>query len=184
MLGTHDNPRILTMLGTFPREAPPTRTQRAHYRMTPEEYHRGHRLLQTGAILLYAFPGSPTVYYGDEAGVEGYEDPFNRGTFPWGREDRLLQRRFALLGSLRNNRASLQDGDLRWLKAEGGILAFAREKAGEITICATNTGNEPAFLTVDWAGDLATDALTGQQFQPTEGRITLCLPPLDGVLLV
>ena len=184
MLGTHDNPRILTMLGTFPKMAPETRTERAEYRMTPEEYHRGMRLLQTGAILLYAFPGSPTVYYGDEAGMEGYEDPFNRGTFPWGREDRMLQRRFGLLGSLRNNRVSLQKGSLRWLHAEDHVLAFAREYEGEITISVTNAGDEPVFLSLDWKGDLATDALTGQQFLTQNGKVSLCLPPLDGVMLV
>ena len=184
MLGTHDNPRILTLLGTYPKEAPPTRDERAHYRMSPEEYHRGCRLLQTGAILLYAFPGSPTIFYGDEAGMEGYEDPFNRGTFPWGREDRMLQRRFALLGSLRNNRRSLQEGELRWLHAQGHGLAFARELADEITAAATNAGDDPLFLTFDWPGDLATDALTGQQFLAVDGKITICLPPLDGVLLV
>ena len=184
MLGTHDNPRILTLLGTFPKEAPHTRTERAHYRMSPEEYHRGCRLLQTGAIILYAFPGSPTIFYGDEAGMEGYEDPFNRGTFPWGHEDRVLQRRFALLGSLRNNRLSLQKGDIRWLYAQGHGLAFARTLGDEVTIAATNAGDEPVFMTFDWSADLATDALTGQQFLTVSGKITICLPPLDGVLLV
>ena len=72
-----------------------------------------------GAVLLYAFPGSPTIFYGDEAGMEGYEDPFNRGTFPWGREDRTLQDWFVRLGALRNARPSLQGGSLRWLDAQG-----------------------------------------------------------------
>ena len=116
--------------------------------------------------------------------MEGYEDPFNRGTFPWGREDRLLQRRFALLGSLRCNRVSLQKGDLRWLHAQGNVLAFSRSYLGETTIAATNAGDSPTFLTFDWTGDLATDALTGQQFSALDGKITICLPPLDGVLLV
>ena len=53
-----------------------------------------------------------------------------------------------------------------------------------MTIAATNAGNEPVFLTFDWAGDLAIDALTGQQFLAGDGKITICLPPLDGVLLV
>ena len=54
----------------------------------------------------------------------------------------------------------------------------------EITIAATNAGDEPVFMTFDWPGDLATDALTGQQFLTVKGKITICLPPLDGVLLV
>ena len=78
--------------------------------------------------------------------------PSTGGTFPWGREDRMLQRRFALLGSLRNNRRSLQEGELRWLHAQGHGLAFARELADEITIAATNAGDDPVFLTFDWPG--------------------------------
>ena len=183
MLGTHDNPRVLTMLGTYPKEAPASRTERAHYRMTPEEYYRGSRLLQAGAILLYAFPGSPTVYYGDEAGMEGYEDPFNRGTFPWGREDRMLQRRFALLGRLRRERVSLQMGELRWLHAQGHVLAFARDWGDETTVAAINVGKDAANVIVPWTGQLATDTITGQQFQPVGGYVILCLPPMDGMLL-
>ena len=183
MLGTHDNPRVLTMLGTYPKEAPASRTERAHYRMTPEEYYRGSRLLQAGAILLYAFPGSPTVYYGDEAGMEGYEDPFNRGTFPWGREGRMLQRRFALLGRLRRERVSLQMGELRWLHAQGHVLAFARDWGDETTVAAINVGQDAANVIVPWTGQLATDTITGQQFQPVGGYVILCLPPMDGMLL-
>lgn len=43
-----------------------------------------------GALLLYTFPGSPTVFAGDEAGQQGYEDPLNRRTYPWGQEDTML----------------------------------------------------------------------------------------------
>lgn len=184
MLGTHDTPRVLTMLGVYPREAPATRTDRAHFRMTPEEYDRGSRLLQLGAVLLYAFPGSPTVFYGDEAGMEGWEDPFNRGTFPWGREDPVLQRRFTLLGRLRNERPSLQSGDFRWLHAQGHALAFARELADETTVAALNAGGEPVHLELPWSAPLATDALTGQRFLPTGGVLTICIPPMDGMLLI
>ncbi|MBR3704270.1 MAG: alpha-glucosidase C-terminal domain-containing protein [Oscillospiraceae bacterium] len=184
MLGTHDNPRILTMLGTFPNEAPPTRTERAEYRMTDGEKFRGWRLLGIGAIILYCFPGSPTIFYGDEAGMEGYEDPFNRGTFPWGEEDPLLQKHFSQLGKLRNARRSLQCGSLRWLLAEEHTLAFEREYEDEVTVAITNVGDEDAVVSVDWSGDLATDALTGQQFLVQNGKVTMKLAALDGVILI
>ncbi len=184
MLGTHDTPRVLTLLGTSPMDPPATRKERAEYRMSAREYYRGVRLLQVGAIILFAFPGSPTILYGDEAGMEGWEDPFNRGTFPWGREDRLLQYRFALLGNTRKTRLSLRRGELRWLHARGHVLAFAREYQGEITIAAANVGEEPAILSFDWPGDLATDVLCGQRFLAYGGTLSICLPPLDGVLLI
>ena len=183
MLGTHDNPRVLTMLGKSPETAPADQDQRAHYRLTPEERARGRALLLAGAVLLYAFPGSPTVFYGDEAGMEGYEDPFNRGTFPWGREDRALQDWFVKLGALRNSRPSLQAGSLQWLCASGHGLAFLRELPGERTAAAVNAGDEPLTMEIPWTG-LALDALSGQQFCPVDGRLALRLPPLSAVLLV
>ena len=79
-LSTHDTPRLLTLLGC--EQPPADRDARAHYRLSPAERERGTALLKLAALVLYAFPGSPTVYYGDEAGMDGFEDPFNRGTYP------------------------------------------------------------------------------------------------------
>ncbi|MBR3705159.1 MAG: alpha-glucosidase C-terminal domain-containing protein, partial [Oscillospiraceae bacterium] len=117
-------------------------------------------------------------------GMEGYEDPFNRGTFPWGNEDPLLQKHFSQLGKLRNARKSLQCGSLRWLHAEDHALAFARVYEDEVTIAITNVGDEEVVVSVDWCGDLATDALTGQQFLAQNGKVTVQLAALDGVILI
>ncbi len=184
MLGTHDTPRVLTLLGTAPKCAPGSREERAHYRMTDGERFRGWRLLGCGAIVLYAFPGSPTVFYGDEAGMEGFEDPFNRGTFPWNNEDKQLLDHFSRLGKIRAKRASLQRGDLKWLYAEGHTLAFARTLGDETSIAATNVGEEDVTLTLPWNGDLATDVFTGQKFLSQNGEIKINLASLDGVLLI
>ena len=183
-LGTHDTPRILTLLGTFPDQPPASREERAAYHMTEAERKQGLRLLQIGAVLLYTFPGSPTVYYGDEAGLEGFEDPFNRGTFPWGRENMDLQRHFAFLGRLRNERVSLQTGRFSWLFAEGPLLAFARETDAETTVTALNTGKKPVDLTIPWPGHLAVDALSGEQFSSASGILSLRISPVSGMILV
>lgn len=184
MLGTHDTPRILTMLGTSPHEPPADRTARAEYRMTDEERTRGLHLLRAGAVLLYTFPGSPTVYYGDEAGMEGFEDPFNRGTFPWGREDQALQKHFALLGKLRNVRVSMQSGELRWLWAKGHVLAFAREEGAETTVAILNVGTEMEEVSFPWTKHLASDAISGQQFVAVRDRMTIRVPGMECMLLI
>lgn len=80
ILGTHDTPRLLTMLGAA--RTPESKDDRAAYRLSPEELDMGLARLRLGALLLYSFPGSPTVFYGDEAGMQGFEDPLNRGTYP------------------------------------------------------------------------------------------------------
>ena len=183
MLGTHDNPRILTLLGAAPPEPLAQRTQRAHYRMSHQERDQGRRRLMVGALLLYSFPGSPTVYYGDEAGMEGFEDPFNRGTFPWGEEDQTLLAFFRRLGALRQTRVSLQRGSIRYLYSEGQGLAFSREAGGEVTLVALNTGERPIEMSFDWSAPLAADALSGQQFNAWFGRLRIIVPPLDGLML-
>ncbi len=184
MLGTHDTPRVLTMLGVNAHEPPADRAARAAYRMTDEERTRGLQLLRAGAVLLFNFPGSPTVYYGDEAGMEGYEDPFNRGAFPWGQEDRALQKHFALLGKLRNERTSMQSGELRWLWAKGHMLAFSREEGEETTAAILNVGPETEEVSLPWGTHLASDAISGQHFAAVDGQLHIRVPGMECMLLI
>ena len=181
-LGTHDTPRILTLLGAA--QTPGTKRERAAYRLSPDERTQGTRKLRLAAMLLYTFPGSPTVFYGDEAGMEGFEDPLNRRTFPWGREDERLTAFFRTLGRLRSQRESLRRGDLRYLYAAGGGLVIQRCCGGERTVTALNAGTSPLPVTLDWDGSTAMDGVTGQRFLSVNGKVRLTLPPLDGVILV
>ena len=183
-LGTHDTPRILTLLGVDPETAIATRDQRAAYRLSPAERRRGMARLRLGAALMYAFPGSPTVFYGDEAGMEGFEDPFNRGTYPWGQEDPALLRYYRRLGALRQARLSLQQGSITYLCAEGGLLAFDRQWQQEHTLCVLNAGSQPRELTLPWAEQIATDGLSGQQFFVRDELLHLSVPPVSGLLLI
>ena len=182
ILGTHDTPRLLTMLGAA--RTPESKDDRATYRLSPEELDMGLARLRLGALLLYSFPGSPTVFYGDEAGVQGFEDPLNRGTYPWGREDPALLAYFRQLGALRKQRVSLQCGDIGYLYAVGGGLVLQRQSEDEVTVAAMNAEMQPLELSIPWSGALAKDALTGQQFFARNGMLRLTLPPVGGVLLV
>lgn len=181
ILGTHDTPRLLTMLGAA--RTPESKDDRATYHLSPEELDMGLARLRLGALLLYSFPGSPTVFYGDEAGVQGFEDPLNRGTYPWGREDPALLAYFRQLGALRKQRVSLQCGDIGYLYAVGGGLVLRRQSEDEVTVAAMNAGMQPLELSIPWSGALAKDALTGQQFFARNGMLRLTLPPVGGVLL-
>ena len=181
-LSTHDTPRVLTLLGGEPTSA--DKAERAAARLSPAGRELARRRLMLGALLLYAFPGSPTVYYGDEAGMEGYEDPLNRRTFPWGQEDEGLLRWYRRLGQLRGGRPSLQRGNICYLYADGSGLALRRQWDGEVTTAAMNSGKEPLTMTLSWPHPIATDAMTGQQFLADHGAVRLTLPPVSGVLLV
>lgn len=179
-LGTHDTPRVLSLLGEG--QAPAEKAERAVYRLDPEEERLGKERWKLASALLYAFPGSPMLFYGDEAGLQGLEDPFCRGGYPWGREDGDLLAWFRLLGRVRK-RPSLRRGDLTWLHAQGPLLAFRRQAEGETTAAAFNTGDADETLTLPWEGREALDLLTGQRFATWEGRIALRLPARGAVLL-
>lgn len=153
-LGTHDTPRILTLLGEGGDRKDMSRDWRHAHRLSPEQRAKATALLKLAAVVLYAFPGSPTVYYGDEAGMEGFEDPFNRRTFPWGQENKELITWFSALGKARHQYTALQNGALRWLKAEGDVLAFVRGKGKDAVLAAVNRGKTSAQLT--WHGQVIT----------------------------
>ena len=181
-LSTHDTPRLLTILGlTSP--APQTRDERAVYQLSDSDLARGMSLLKLAALILYTFPGSPMLYYGDEAGMQGFEDPFNRGTYPWGRENAELVQYFQQLGALRKSHEALQSGTIVYHAAQGRALAFSRRSEHDHCLTAVNAGDEPVTLTLPWDGTLAEDALSHQEFFCGNGLLRLTLEPY-GTMLV
>ena len=118
ILGTHDTPRLLTMLGAA--RTPESKDDRAAYRLSPEELDMGLARLRLGALLLYSFPGSPTVFYGDEAGMQGWGDPPNRGPHPGGGEGAGGGGRSPQLGALRGEKNPFPTGGGVLLSLPGG----------------------------------------------------------------
>ncbi len=143
-LGTHDTPRILTELcGRFEG----SREQMAAYRLTPEQRTLAGKRLRMASFLQYALPGVPSIFYGDEAGMEGCRDPFCRGTFPWGREDAALQDYFRALASFRAHPA-IRHGLVRTICGGEGRVGFYRFCDGQTAAVFANLSGEPWELPV------------------------------------
>ncbi len=174
-LGTHDTLRILTLLGTGSDRKDQSRDWRAAHRLTDEERALAVARLKLGALLLYAFPGSPTLYYGDEAGMEGFEDPFNRRTFPWSRADQDLTAWFAALGRVRKTLLPLRRGELRWLTCRDRVLSFARTLEGRRVVAAVNAGPRRALLTLPDGSRLRLAPMDGVLADWSEGQLALLL---------
>jgi len=147
-LGTHDTPRILTLLGTDENERQQSKQWKSTFRMDPDRLVTAKQRLKAAAGLLFCFPGSPTVYYGDEAGMEGFEDPFNRRTYPWGKEDKELVEWFTQLGQLRKTSPALRKGDIRYLHGKDHLLAFTRTFENETLLCVFNAGDQSTRLAI------------------------------------
>lgn len=91
LVGSHDRCRALNILaGRECQEL--SKADQQHVHLNVEEYELAVRRYKLCIDLLCALPGCATVYYGDEVGLTGCHDPWNRRAFPWGREDKSLQK--------------------------------------------------------------------------------------------
>ena len=128
LLGTHDTPRILTALID---DFDGSREEKAKRRLSRSQYLTALERLLMASFIQYTLPGTPSLYYGDEAGLEGYRDPFNRRTYPWGREDQELLAHFKRLGKLRQECEPLRLGDIQFFQADDQKLGFSRTYNGK-----------------------------------------------------
>ena len=137
-LGTHDTARILTALVD---DFDGSREEKAKRHLTSHQRALAGERLRMASFLQYMLPGSPSLYYGDEAGLEGYKDPFNRRPYPWGREDGALLAHFRRLGQLRKEQEALRLGDIAFFAAEDGRIGFTRSHGGKtLRICLNSSG--------------------------------------------
>ena len=125
LLGTHDTARILTVLGGEKAEG---RSNEYLSRKKMNDLERGtaKRRLRMAYAILATLPGIPTIFYGDEAGLEGYSDPFNRMPYPWGHTDQKLINYYKKLGKIRNNHDVYKDGDFTLHYLDQDSLVYSR----------------------------------------------------------
>lgn len=137
LIGTHDTPRALTVLGA-PQYLYTDKAFKAQYRMSTDERKVAIERLKLAACLQYVFPGSPSLYYGDEVGMEGFEDPLNRRCYPWGNEDKKLLSFYQKLGKIKCKEKDLHTGEFSvWESGEDFVVI----RRGDV-FCAVNRGEE------------------------------------------
>lgn len=147
LLGSHDTVRILTALGDYEFEG--TNEEKRTRRLTNKQKTNAIKLLKALYTVLISLPGIPTVYYGDEAGIEGFSDPFNRMPYPWGRENRSLLYFYKKCGKIRVQNEILRDGDFNLLRLNGDLLIFKREFQGEILLTVFNNCDKKIIISAD-----------------------------------
>ncbi len=209
LLSTHDTVRALTMLGGAPDRDALTRAQQAVFALRDDQLARGRaRLILAGALQM-ALPGTPSIYYGDEAGMTGMADPFNRGTYPWGNEDAGLLSHFVALTGARRESAALRAGYCRMGALNPDVFAVLRytaqgrdafseearecaalllinrsEQAQDISLRADDlVEGEDAAIPVSLQGNWR-DALTGQSFEVNADALQTRLSPMGALLLL
>lgn len=131
-IGTHDTPRALALLGEFGDLS--TKDARSEAKIL--DYPVAVKKLKLAAVLQFFLPGVPSIYYGDEAGMYGFEDPFNRRCYPWESTDTALIGFYAKAGGIRKRfRGILARGKYERLPSGAGVMRFCRKSsAGALEI--------------------------------------------------
>lgn len=131
-LSTHDTLRAITFLGGKANHC--DKNTKAYYKLI-EDYESAKEMLKIAAFLQYMLPGNPCIYYGDEIGMEGYQDPFNRGYFKWDSIDNDLLSFFKELGKIKNSYKQLQVGETFVYNKENSVIIDRDDLRCIINLC-------------------------------------------------
>ncbi len=179
LVGTHDTERVLTMLGSTEEDLDKTNEQLSTYRLHAKQRAVAVPFVKMAAALQYTVFGIPSLYYGDELGLEGARDPFCRMPMPWSEMDQPhraeLLRFYQKLGRLRAEHPVFDGGAFEVLYHDESCIAYARRKQGrEVVVAASRHESE---ITLPIKGEFI-DLLCG-----TRGHGAVRIAP-DSVLIL
>lgn len=134
-LSNHDHSRFLTRTNRRVGRVSYAGAQAASENINPA-------VMRIAVAIQMTWPGSPTVYYGDEAGVCGFTDPDNRRTYPWGKEDTVMLAFHKAMIAIRHKYEILKDGSLEFLWNDYQGLCYGRFSHEEQIIVVINNREE------------------------------------------
>lgn len=169
LLGTHDTERIITRLaselGECPKMYEMNSTEKAELTLSKKAYERAKSMLKIASVIQFTAYGVPSVYYGDEVGLDGATDPFCRKTYPWGREDKDLLSHYKTLGRIRKEERALAKGRFDAFVIGDRSLGFTRKgDDGEMLITLVSREEKP--VSVRLSGEFS-DLISGTVYKNT-----------------
>lgn len=170
-IGTHDTERAITKIAGESCEYRDRSWQSCH--SLGDKYKKGVELLKCAVALQFTLPGVPSVYYGDEAGMEGYKDPFNRGCYPWGNENKELLDFYKTMGKIRRENSVFKKGYFSPVSSMLGCVAFRRhDENGDIMVIVNRNEHPISYRLPDYYTNAK--ALYGNNPENNEVQIDGC----------
>lgn len=200
IIGSHDVCRILTVLGDAPIEHNMSINEKENYKMTSKQRRLGIDRSKLMSLVQMTFMGVPCIYYGDEAGLEGYSDPYNRKTYPWKREDQELISWYKFITKLRDKYDALKTGFWKQIYVGEEVYAYLRytkdgkdvfgeeKQEGDFLIIVNRSKDQKVYLDinleeyndyvfkdlVDDAEFKVSDKFLNVELEPLQGRVLMC----------
>lgn len=146
-LGTHDTVRIINALSDV-RAHGWSKTHKLGYKLPDSEYEKAKKKLYLASVLQFTLPGIPSIFYGDEAGLQGFDDPINRRPYPWGSEDKEILAHYKKLGRIRRENRAVFSGGFN-MRDENGLVAYERASGDDEILIAVNAGADDTTLLIN-----------------------------------
>ena len=191
-LSNHDHSRFLTRTNKVIGRTNTLGPEAANHNVNKAVF-------REAVVIQMTWPGAPTIYYGDEAGVTGFTDPDNRRTYPWGREDKeLIDFHKAMIAIHKENEEFLTGSIKRYEETDYNVIGYARFNKKEQSIVLVNNNNHEItkemsvwLLGMPKMGVMKQLIITTADGYSTEskehpivnGRLTVTLPPTSAIIL-
>ena len=190
-LSNHDHSRFLTRTNHFVGRTNSHGPEAANNNVNKA-------VLREAVVIQMTWPGAPTVYYGDEAGVTGFTDLDNRRTYPWGREDKDLIRFHKDMIAIHKKNREFLTGSLKYMEGEHNVIGYGRfNKEEQSAILINNndyeitkelsvwylgtpkTGTMKRLILTTWEGYTTEEA----EYPIVSGRVKVTMPPTSAIVL-
>ena len=181
LVGSHDKPRVLSSL-----DGVDDSDQSRHVGAASEKARSKMNLIP---FFQMTYPGTPTIYYGDELGMVGAADPDNRRGMIWGKGDKELVERYATLAAVRNAYSTLRTGDINPISTgNDAVIAYERFDKNNEVLVLMNNSSKAQKVTIDLknidAKKLYNALDKDSYYDIADGKITVKVPAMDGLILV
>ena len=155
-------------------------------------------VLREAVVIQMTWPGAPTIYYGDEAGVCGFTDPYNRRTYPWGHEDKELIAFHKEIIRIHKTHQEFLTGSLKYLDADYNVIGYGRfNREGQSVILVNNNDYEITREVSVWYLGIPKECVLNclmlttwegystepKQYPVISGKVKVTLPATSAIIL-
>ena len=176
LIGSHDRARILSILGEGLVEG-----QQA-LQLEGAAFDLAYKRLQLITMWQMTFPGVPCIYYGDEAGLQGGKDPYNRACYPWERENQDILEWYQKILEIRQTHEVLCSGEWEIVHAQAGVLAILRSSDSESILTVLNVNKDEVQIELPIVAESLRSLLDEQLVQVVGGIAKLQLAGVQGAV--
>lgn len=159
LIDSHDTARALSVLSGIDMSGT-DKAYRRDFRMSGDIYELARKRLILASAIQFMLPGIPSIFYGDERGMQGYEDPLCRRTVDWNNCDEEIFAHYKKLGSIRKKYNAQMRGDT-YFEREDGLLVLCRKSGKKIIkTVVNNTDCVKTYYCENIKKDLLADTAT------------------------